>query len=441
MPRAPRLAALAGLLALAACDSQEPPRTNPLDPGFEGNPTATAPANLALDVATTTTATLSWTDRSSFETGVRVERAGPSGVFETIATLPPDATRFTDTGLTGTDPLSYRVVALSGRGLDSAPSTTLRIRYPADTLDLGTVNVGGLALPEIRISPNGERLYTRDGTSTRITSLRTGERLGTIPRLPEIVGFLDDGRTAFSERTTHPFIIGLRLFDGAAQQELAPLRIPETACVGVMESLTVSADGQRIASACDTDILVWNRPSDVPVRFPRLPNQGSRLTVSPDGSRIIAETSPFTTPDLLVTDAATGAVAWEARNVQEAVRGYRFGLSADGTVMAYATGGRIRVVDLATGAVRVEAATGPYSGVTAASSDAILVSGYDPALPSPASRVLRAADLSLIRTLPTGPLYRGRLVPGSFVTVESVDGRSIAVRTDFASVWEVAGPR
>ena len=432
MPLASRLSAVL-LLTLAACDSQAPPpRTNPLDPGFEGSAVATAPADLALAEATPTSATLSWTDRSSFETGVRVERLGRFDVYETLAVLPPDATRYTDTGLTGAEPRTYRVVALAAGGTESAPSAPFRIRYPADTLDLGPLD-----LYLSRISPDGERLFTRDGSGTRITSLRTGASLGTIPRTPDnIIGVLADGRIAFRELTPQPFTTGVRLFDGPAQGTLTTLRFPENACFGIGESRSVSADFRRIADLCGDAALVWTLPSDVPARYFLPFNQPRRVTITPDGSRIIAEGGSR----FIVLDAATGAVAWEAPNVQETWFGTLSGFSPDGAVLAYAAGGRIRIVDPATGAVRVEAASANRTeAVAAASATEILVTGYDETLGTATARVLRVSDLSLVRTLPGNPPPSGHLVPGAVVTVGQTGGRTVAVRQSFTAVWEAAG--
>lgn len=437
MPRTLCLAA--ALLALAACDSQAPPpRTNPFDPGFEGNAIATAPADLALAEATSTSATLSWTDRSSFETGIRVERLDRFGTYQPLVTLPPDATRYTDTGLTGTEPRTYRVVALAAGGTASAPSDPLRIRYPADTLDLGPLNP---VAPQI--SPDGERLFTRDGNGTRITNLRTGASLGTIPRIPDIIGFLADGRLAFRENTPPPFTLGVRFFDGTVQQSLATLRFPENGCFGIGESTTVSADGRRVADICAGDVLMWTLPSDAPARFAlSFATQSPGLVLSPDASRIFVQTRGSSVR-LQVLDAATGALVWTAQNLNDASDGTTtstaYALSADGSVLAYATDGRLRIVDPTSGAVRVEGTVGRLDGVLGVSPTEVLTRGYDETLQTTVSRVLRTSDLSLVRTLSGDTFSRARLVPGALVSVGQADGRTVAVRQSFTAVWEAAG--
>ena len=428
MPRLPRLAALAALLVLAGCDAQDPPpRTNPYDPGFVGTAIPTAPGDLSLESATPTTATLSWTDRSSFETGIRVERLGRYGRYEVLATLPPDATCFIDTGLTGTEPRTYRVVALAAGTTESAPSASLRIRYPADTLDLGALDIS-----QAQISPDGERVYVRENDGTRILSTRTGASLGRIPRTPPIIGFLADGRLAFSEFTPQPFTLGVRFFDGPVQQDLATLRYPEYGCYGLGESRTVSGDGRRVADICGDAVLVWTLPSDVPARYPLVLGQSYRLALSPDGSRLFAATRS----SLAAIDAETGALVWGAQNLRDTSDGTPFALSSDGTVLAYAVDSRLRVVDPASGVVRVEGAVGRYDGVAAASASEILVKGYDETLGATVVGVLHTSDLTLVRTLPIGTLSRARLVPGALVSVFQADGRSLAVHLGFADAWE-----
>ncbi len=74
---------------------------------------------------------LSWRDNATDETGFRLERRdGASAVFTTIATLPPDATSYTDASLVSNAVIpTYRVIALGAP--DSIPSNEIRFEPSA----------------------------------------------------------------------------------------------------------------------------------------------------------------------------------------------------------------------------------------------------------------------------------------------------------------------
>jgi len=75
------------------------------------------------------TVRLSWTDRSAVEDGYRVQRyRGSDSSWETIATLAPNATSYTDTGLRSGRRYKYRVRAT--RGTDSAASNQVNVTVP-----------------------------------------------------------------------------------------------------------------------------------------------------------------------------------------------------------------------------------------------------------------------------------------------------------------------
>jgi subtilisin family serine protease len=71
-----------------------------------------APSNLIV-TATTGEATLTWTDNSGAEDGFRIERKGSDGNFVLIATVGPDITTYTDTGLQPSTTYTYRVKAFN----------------------------------------------------------------------------------------------------------------------------------------------------------------------------------------------------------------------------------------------------------------------------------------------------------------------------------------
>ena len=98
-------------------------------PGCTGGGTApTSPSNLAASFSGTS-ASLSWRDDATSETGYRVERSSGSG-FATVATLAANATSWTDTSLAASTVYTYRVVAYNAAGA-SDPSGTASITTPA----------------------------------------------------------------------------------------------------------------------------------------------------------------------------------------------------------------------------------------------------------------------------------------------------------------------
>ncbi|MEM1125304.1 MAG: cellulase family glycosylhydrolase [Bacteroidota bacterium] len=73
-----------------------------------------------------TTITLTWENRLTSAQAIRIERRRPGGTFETVATLPAEATSFTDASLVeGGIPYLYRVVTVAEGDPD-------RISYPIE---------------------------------------------------------------------------------------------------------------------------------------------------------------------------------------------------------------------------------------------------------------------------------------------------------------------
>jgi Fibronectin type III domain len=96
----------------ANATTQAPPITIPAAPS---SLLATAPSCTAID--------LSWTDNSSDETGFTIERSTDDVSFALLATVGPNTTNYTDTGLTPVTKYYYRVAATNSAG-DSTYSNT-----------------------------------------------------------------------------------------------------------------------------------------------------------------------------------------------------------------------------------------------------------------------------------------------------------------------------
>jgi hypothetical protein len=69
------------------------------------------PTNLSATVQSSSQISLAWTDNATGEDGYDVERKAPGGSFVRIATLGPNVTTFTDSGLSASTAYAYRVKA------------------------------------------------------------------------------------------------------------------------------------------------------------------------------------------------------------------------------------------------------------------------------------------------------------------------------------------
>ncbi|HYR16668.1 MAG TPA: fibronectin type III domain-containing protein, partial [Mycobacterium sp.] len=86
-------------------------------------PPPTAPTNLAAAVAGTSQIDLSWTNTSTSQTGVKIERSADNVTFTQITVAGATAVSYSDSGLSASTTYFYRVRATSASG-DSAYSNT-----------------------------------------------------------------------------------------------------------------------------------------------------------------------------------------------------------------------------------------------------------------------------------------------------------------------------
>jgi hypothetical protein len=94
--------------------------------GGNGSGSLTAPAKLAGRALSGTEVQLTWSDRSSGETGFRIEVKAAGGKFREVMTVPAGATSAVVTGLTRGKPYVFRVQAIGTSG-SSAYSNTTRV--------------------------------------------------------------------------------------------------------------------------------------------------------------------------------------------------------------------------------------------------------------------------------------------------------------------------
>jgi hypothetical protein len=101
-----------------------------------------APTSLTAQPLSTSRIQLAWVDRSGKEMGFKVFRASNGGALQRIATLAPNTTSFTDSGLIESTDYTYQVIAYNDSG-SSAPAgpttaTTNAAAAPAPASDVKT---------------------------------------------------------------------------------------------------------------------------------------------------------------------------------------------------------------------------------------------------------------------------------------------------------------
>ncbi len=122
----------------------------------------------------------------------------------------------------------------------------------------------------------------------------------------------------------------MRAFDDPALNGESP-----RAHAGIIESLTVSADGELLASGAFTDVAVWNaRTRELVHRLPGFQHRVTSLDFSPDGTLIAAGSgAPTMSGQVRVFEARSGQIVHESPDAHsDSVFGVRF--SPDGRLLA-----------------------------------------------------------------------------------------------------------
>ena len=86
-------------------------------------PLPNAPSSLTAQAASSSQISLSWTDNSSNEEGFQIERSTAAAAFTGIATVAPNVTSYTNSGLAASTSYTYRVRAYNGGGSSGYSNT------------------------------------------------------------------------------------------------------------------------------------------------------------------------------------------------------------------------------------------------------------------------------------------------------------------------------
>ncbi len=97
------------------------------------------PENLTGEIISTTAINLTWTDRSTNETGFKIERKLVGGTFEVIGTTATNIATFSDTGLTPSTNYIYRLYSYNEGGKSPVYSNELTLTTYST---IPSVNIG-----------------------------------------------------------------------------------------------------------------------------------------------------------------------------------------------------------------------------------------------------------------------------------------------------------
>jgi formylglycine-generating enzyme required for sulfatase activity len=104
---------LLSLLIFTTCEGKYRPRSNPLDPDYELDPSEWTPSNLQVQVINDSQVKLTWTQEETRISRFRISRKSGSGSYSQIAEV--DTNEYTDTGLNFGTSYIYRLSAISGK--------------------------------------------------------------------------------------------------------------------------------------------------------------------------------------------------------------------------------------------------------------------------------------------------------------------------------------
>ncbi|MEO6511774.1 MAG: S8 family serine peptidase [Nocardioides sp.] len=157
-----------------------------------------APSDLVATAASTSSIGLTWTDRSSDETGFEVQRCQGSGctAFARTVTLAAGSTSYADTGLAAGTYFSYRVRAVNGALVSAWSATATGRTLPATTKPTAPTGLTATAASSIRVD-----LRWTD-TSTNETGVRVLRCIGAKCTKLAVVATLPANTTNWSDLTT-----------------------------------------------------------------------------------------------------------------------------------------------------------------------------------------------------------------------------------------------
>jgi len=135
-----------------------------------------APTSLHATAATVTEIDLAWTDRSTNETGFKIERKNATvATWSEVHAVGPDVTSYADTGLAEATPYNYRVRATNAVGDSGYSNEILAYTLPAAPMDLTATAINerrvDLAWADHSAGESGFRIEKKVGVAGSWTAI------------------------------------------------------------------------------------------------------------------------------------------------------------------------------------------------------------------------------------------------------------------------------
>ncbi|MCO5171893.1 MAG: hypothetical protein M9894_36805 [Planctomycetes bacterium] len=274
------------------------------------------PARSLRAVATAPfTVELAWTDHATDEAGYRVERRRADDGFQVVATLPPDATGYTDGGLTPDRTYEYRVRPFTAGGPAPAVETVAVTTPRAGVLVNGDFEAGDLRGWTVTA---GARLEVRphdvDGDGTATQALVVSEPPVSLAQTVELVqGDVDLELQAAS--SSRKGIVTL-LLDGRVVDRVELDKLPGQDTRATLRGRVAVAAGLHEVRISVHDLRQWDT-----VYLDDLVLTGSAVPAPPPAPTALGITAGTATRIDLAWGAAAGATGYR---VQRSILGDGF---------------------------------------------------------------------------------------------------------------------
>jgi len=249
-------------------------------------PPPSAPTNLAATAASSAQINLSWTNTSSTQTGVKIERSTDNATFTQIAVAAGTAANYSDVGLGPSTTYFYRVRATNASG-DSAYSNTASATTPVapPAGQWSAPMTWPLVAVHMTLLPTGKVLAWSDYTDNDGAQVfdPTTNTLTAVPFFAANLfcsghALLPDGRVLVAgghSGTAHVGINNTTLFDPASQGWSSAAPMPESRWY---PTVTALPDGRMLVTAGEINCDGCNAP--IPVIYDPATNLWTQLALA-----------------------------------------------------------------------------------------------------------------------------------------------------------------
>lgn len=195
-----------------------------------------APSGLAAAALSHERIDLTWAENATNEDGIRLERSGDGSDFSEIATLAPNATGFTDTGLAAETTYYYRVAAFNGAGTSASSNDAWATTEPISMVP-----------PTVAIlSPAGGAVFAQGvaiGFSGTATDEQDGNLAGRIVWTSDLEGNLGTGGALSRTLARGTHVIEARVTDNSGLSAATTRTVTVVATTSVTLTSAGSQDG------------------------------------------------------------------------------------------------------------------------------------------------------------------------------------------------------